>query len=110
MVQYDLGNLTGLGGIHHVRMGVARVGQTVGFLYGDGVDLEDTEGFAVVADDRRVATGFDLDESLNQLVHIGGGGGRANQGQEESGISKFHHATILPNPTKMYSSKNYLSR
>ena len=71
VVQDDLGDLAGLGGIHHVRMGEARLGQTVGFLHSDLMDLQDAEGLAVVADGVGLTVGLDSDQSLDQARGIG---------------------------------------
>lgn len=92
VVQDDRGDLTGLGRIHHVRMGEARLGQTVGFLHGDLMDLKDAERLAVVADGVGLTVGLDSDQSLDQARGIGGG--RDRGGEEGEGELDFH-AIIL---------------
>jgi len=74
VVQDDLGNLTGGRRIEHVLVAVARLGQTVGFLYHTGMDLKDAEGFAIVTDSRGFAVGLHSDQSIDQLVDVRGMG------------------------------------
>ena len=92
VVQDDRGDLTGLGRIHHVRMGEARLGQTVGFLHSDLMDLQDAEGLAGVTDRVGLTVGLDSDQSLDQARGVGGG--RDRGGEEGEGELDFH-AIIL---------------
>ena len=73
-------------------MGEARLGQTVGFLHSDLMDLQDAEGLAVVTDRVGLAVRLDSDQSLDQTRGVGSS--RDRGGEEGEGELDFH-AIIL---------------
>jgi hypothetical protein len=68
-------------------MGEARLGQTVGFLHSDLMDLQDAEGLAGVTDRVGLTVGLDSDQGLDQPRGIGGG--RDRGGEEGEGELDF---------------------